>query len=78
MITRVSTPAIALTPVQSSNIEAVGYDPATQTQRVRFKDGAEYDYHGVPEERHHAMMKAESIGGHHAIYIKARHKATKR
>lgn len=53
---------LVLTPVKSSNIEAVGHHGGNL--HVRFKGGAEYVYEGVPAEMHKEMIEAESIGGH--------------
>lgn len=36
-----------LTPVKSSNIEAIGYDDKANRLTVKFKSGAVHDYHGV-------------------------------
>ncbi len=49
-----------MVPVESSNIAAIGYDAGTL--RVRFKDGAEYEYEGVTEAAHAALMAAPSKG----------------
>lgn len=55
-------PDIPLAPVQSSNVLAVGYDPSTQTARVKFRGGATYRYAGVPADLHESIMKAASVG----------------
>lgn len=55
-------PDIPLVPVVSSNVAAIGYDPETQTARIRFKDGQTYRYAGVPQELHETVMGSESIG----------------
>ena len=34
-------------PVTSTNVAAVGYDPATRTMRVAFQSGGLYDYYNV-------------------------------
>lgn len=57
-------------PVSSSNISEVGYDPDTQTLRVKFKSGGEYDYSGVSAEEHEALLSAPSIGKHFLSSIK--------
>jgi len=57
-------------PVESSNIQEVGYDPETLTLRVRFKSGSTYDYPNVPPETHQEFMRADSPGRHHAQFIK--------
>jgi hypothetical protein len=48
--------------VTSSNIDSIGYDSATKTLKVIFKNGHIYDYYGVSDQVHEALMSAESIG----------------
>lgn len=38
-----------LIPIQSDNVAAAGYDPATQTLTVQFLEGAVYQYAPVPQ-----------------------------
>jgi hypothetical protein len=64
-----------LTPVRSSNIEAVGHDGRDLT--VRFKGGSTYRYVGVPRSTHAALMRAESKGSFLARTIVPNHKAEK-
>jgi hypothetical protein len=64
-------------PVDSSNIAAVGHDPATGTLAVAFRDGNLYHYDGVSSEAHAALMQAESIGKHFHAHIKGAHPFTK-
>jgi hypothetical protein len=64
-------PPIALTPVESSQVAAIGYDEATSTLAVKFKYGlAIYHYPGVNKETYDAFMAAESIGKFFGQYIK--------
>ncbi len=49
-----------LIPVESSNIAAIGYVEEYNLLRVRFKDGAVYDYPGVSPAFHAALMEAPS------------------
>ncbi len=52
-----------LKPIEnSSNIAAAGYDAETQTLRVRFSNGSEYDYADVPEALGTGIFEAESAG----------------
>lgn len=67
-----------LNPVQSSNIEAIGYDAPTSTLGVKFKSGGIYHYHGVPPHVHAALIAAPSIGGHFAQHINRKFQYTKR
>jgi hypothetical protein len=50
------------TPVKSSNISSVGYDPETSTLEIQFKSGGIYRYAGVDSDTHTSLMGAESIG----------------
>lgn len=64
---------IALTPVQSSQIAAIGYHEGTGTLRVKFNgSGSEYDYTGVSAETHKALGKAESIGKFFGAHVKGK------
>jgi len=56
--------------VVSSNISAIGYDPATETLEVEFLSGAVYQYYGVPQYLHDEIMKAPSKGQFLNMYIK--------
>lgn len=47
--------------VSSSNIAAIGYE--TNKLRVRFHDGAEWEYENVPEQLHQKLMAADSKNG---------------
>ena len=48
--------------VQSSNVEAVGYDSGTSELYVRFRNGSAYKYSGVPKTVYDGIFKAESVG----------------
>ncbi|WP_436417597.1 KTSC domain-containing protein [Petrimonas sulfuriphila] len=50
--------------VQSSNIEAVGYDEDTETLRVWFLNGSVYDYTGVGQLEYEALRDAPSVGSY--------------
>lgn len=65
-------PPIALTPVVSNQVGAIGYDAATKTLAVQFTRGAGaiYHYGGVTPEQHAAFVGAESIGTHFGKHIK--------
>lgn len=62
--------AINMLSVQSSNLDAVGYDEPTKALHIRFKNGAVWEYTEVPAEEYQALMSADSIGSHYAKYIK--------
>lgn len=50
------------TPVVSSNLSTVGYDPSTQTMEIEFADGAVYQYFDVPAHIHDGLLSAPSAG----------------
>lgn len=57
--------------VDSSNIEAIGYDSATQELHVRFlKSGDTYTYYNVEEWVFDEIMQADSKGTYFATSIK--------
>ncbi len=57
-------PPIALEPVESNQVKAIGYDDATKTLAVQFKHGlgAIYHYPNVERATFEAFKSAESIG----------------
>lgn len=48
----------------SKNIARAGYDPATQTLRIEFRNGGAYDYADVPSETHTGLVAADSPGSY--------------
>lgn len=64
---------IALAPVQSNQVKAIGYDAATKTLAVTFAHGpgTEYQYPNVEPELHAEFIAAESIGTFFGKRIKA-------
>lgn len=56
--------AIPMEPVESNQVKAVGYDPATKTLAVTFTrgPGSVYHYPNVEPELHVNFMQAESKG----------------
>ena len=48
--------------VESSNIEAIGYDDDGQELHVHFLSGGQYVYHNVPREIFDAFLQAPSKG----------------
>ena len=58
------------TPVQSSNLREVGYDPARREMRVVFHSGAVHDHLDVPPEEYAGLMSAPSHGKHYNARIK--------
>lgn len=66
--------AIALHPVQSSQIHSAGYSPEHKTLALVFKNksglSAEYQYPNVSQEQYDAFKGAESLGSHFGKHIK--------
>lgn len=63
-----------MTPVRSSNVEAVGHDDETGRLHVKFKSGGHYSYAGWTEAKHNALLNAPSLGSHlHAHVISKPH-----
>lgn len=50
------------TPVESSMIQDIGYDPETETLEIGFNSGTVYQYFEVEQETYDAFMKADSKG----------------
>lgn len=50
------------TPVSSSNIASIGYDPTTQTLEVEFHNGNIYQYFDVPQHVYDCLLTASSKG----------------
>lgn len=62
------------TPVVSSNVVSVGYEPATSTLEVEFHGGRVYRYLGVPERHYRALISgAGSVGGYLNRNVKNRY-----
>lgn len=55
---------IELTYVDSSNIDAIGYDEDNQELHVKFLSGGYYTYSGVPKEVFDELMNAPSKGSY--------------
>ncbi|MFA5786491.1 MAG: KTSC domain-containing protein [Actinomycetota bacterium] len=58
------------TPVQSSNLSSVGYDPDSSTLEVEFHKGGVYQYFGVPAHEYEGLMAAGSKGTYLDQHIK--------
>lgn len=66
-----------MTYVDSSNIEAIGYDDDTLELHVRFLNGGYYIYHDVPRQTYDEFMAAPSKGSFLNREIKGAHGYTK-
>ena len=65
------------TPVQSSNLLKVRYDPAHKTLEITFHSGSTYAYYAVPEEIYRNLLTAPSKGKYHHKYIKTQYRYKK-
>lgn len=70
-------PSIGMCPCESSQVKAHGYDAASRTLAVEFKNGGLYHYEDVPPETYDAMKAADSVGKFIGASIKGTHKYTK-
>jgi hypothetical protein len=57
-------------PVSSSQIAAIGYDPATKVLEIEFNRGGVYTYADVPAEVHADLMAADSVGRYFSAHVK--------
>jgi len=51
-------------PVESSNIESIGYDVGSRILEVEFKNGGIYQYKGILQEVYKELMEADSFGSY--------------
>lgn len=59
-----------MTTVNSSNVEAVGYDDGSETLQVEFKNNSTYQYFDVPEFAFEELRDADSVGRYLNMHIK--------
>jgi len=52
------------TPVQSSNLAAIGYNPDTAILEVEFLNGSIYEYKNVPQGVYDEFISASSHGSY--------------
>ena len=50
------------TPVNSSNLQSVGYDSKSQVLEIAFHGGGVYQYYSVPQSTYEGLMSASSHG----------------
>lgn len=63
------------TPVQSSSVASVGYDPAQAELEIEFSNGRIYRYLHVPAAAYRLLLQAPSIGEYVNRVIKPRFEA---
>jgi hypothetical protein len=57
-------------PVSSTSIATIGYDAATQTLEIEFRNGRVYRYYGVEADTFEQLMKARSKARFMNAYIR--------
>lgn len=57
-------------PVDSSNLDSVGYDVSTSTLRIKFHSGSSYDYYDVPERVYEDLLGAASVTKYFNAHVK--------
>lgn len=55
---------VEMFPVNSSNVESIGYDETTQTLFVKFLNSYVYIYKGVPSMEFEGLKCAPSVGSY--------------
>ncbi len=64
---------MTMRPVVSSNVDSVGYDPATGSMEIRFRNGGHYRSAGkIPAHLHAGLMAAESKGKFWHAHLKGK------
>lgn len=66
-----------LTPVHSSMLKGIGYDPGTRQLTVQFHKGSSYEYKDVPPQVFSELLGAESPGGYFLNHVKGAFEPTK-
>ncbi len=64
-------------PVQSSNIESIGYDQKAATLEIKFHSGDTYQYANVPESVYTSLFNAESKGKYFQANIRGKYEFSK-
>ena len=67
---------IKINPVESSNIEGIGYDNKNKHLWVAFKGNKVYRYDLVPRKTFEELMNVESKGRYLNSHIKGQYEAT--
>ena len=64
------------TPVASSALASIGYDPRTLTLEVEFTNGSVHQYFDVPDTEQRNLLAAESIGAYFNRFIRDNYRST--
>lgn len=60
------------TPVQSSAIKTVGYDPSTRTIHVEFRSGGTHRFRPFTQQEFERFRDADSLGKHFHSHVRAK------
>lgn len=58
------------TPVSSTDIHSIGYDPRSETLEIEFHSGGIYQYQSVRQGVYDALMSASSKGKYFHAHIR--------
>ena len=61
------------TPLRSTALAEVSYDPETRTMEVEFRNGRSYTHVGVPQEVYDGLTTAGSAGSYYNAVVKGRY-----
>jgi hypothetical protein len=64
-----------MTPLESTRVREVGYNPTTRVLRVAFVKGGMYEYKGVPPHKYQELTDAYSPGAYMDENIKGQYEA---
>jgi len=65
------------TPVTSSNLVSIGYEPTSEILEIEFKAGTVYQYASVPKEVYDELMSSDSHGSYFHRNIRNNYSFTK-
>ena len=63
--------------VESSNVQAIGYDAQTERLFVQFKKSGLYQYDDVPDAVYHSFLTAPSMGSFVWLELRGRFSYTR-
>ncbi len=66
----IAEPVIERTPVNSSHLQSVGYEPETKMMEIEFNDRGVYRFFGVPSEIYKSLLSAPSKGTYFSAHIR--------
>lgn len=61
-----------MTPVTSSAVSALGYEPASKTLHVQFSNGRLHEFPNIEPDEYQRFLHADSIGRHFNQHFRGR------